>query len=67
MAYVVPPSMHWVQGCTTKVMDLWGLHIDEEVLATMITQYLTQYILVSEVWYSPFFFISICYTNLYLM
>jgi len=35
MLYTVPPSMHWVQGCSTKVMNMWGLCVDKEDLAAI--------------------------------
>ena len=41
MVHVVPPSMRWVQGRMTKVMDLRGLRIDKEVPATIINQYIS--------------------------
>ena len=38
MVHIVPPSMRWVRGCTTKIMDLRGLHINKEVPAVIGTQ-----------------------------
>ena len=35
MLHTVPPSMYWVRGCLTKVMDVQGLHVDKEDLVAI--------------------------------